>query len=142
MTTNYIGQPISRVDGRVKVTGKAKYAGEYNVPNLAYGVVVSSAIAKGTIVNIDASKALSLKGVLQVLTYKNAPPISKSDQSYWDEAVVPGSPFRPLQDDKVRFSGQPVALVVAETFELARYASSIIQVEYKEEPHETDLNQR
>src|SRR5215510_11676430 len=62
MTTNYIGRPISRVDGRAKVTGAAKYAAEYNVPNLAYGCVVSSSIAKGRIINIDASDALRLEG--------------------------------------------------------------------------------
>src|SRR5438309_670634 len=142
MTTNYIGQPISRVDGRAKVTGQAKYAGEFNVPNLAYGVVVSSAIAKGRIKKIDAEKALSLNGVLQVFTHQNAPPRAKSDQKYWDEVAVPGSPFRPFKDDKVLFSGQPIALVVAETFELARYAASLVQVEYEQEPHATDLNQQ
>ncbi|MCU1309058.1 MAG: aerobic-type carbon monoxide dehydrogenase, large subunit CoxL/CutL-like protein [Candidatus Angelobacter sp.] len=142
MTTNYIGQPISRVDGRAKVTGQAKYAGEYNVPNLAYGVVVSSAIAKGRIAEIDASAALGLKGVLQVFTHKNAPPTAKSDQSYWDEVAVPGSPFRPFKDDKLLFSGQPIALVVAESFELARYAASLVQVEYEPEAHATDLNQQ
>jgi xanthine dehydrogenase YagR molybdenum-binding subunit len=113
MTTNYIGQPISRVDGRAKVTGQAKYAGEYHVPNLAYGVVVSSAIAKGRITKIDTSEALSLDGVLQVFTHENAPRTASDDRSYQDEVAPPGSPFRPLQDDKIMFSGQPVALVVA-----------------------------
>jgi xanthine dehydrogenase YagR molybdenum-binding subunit len=139
MTTNYIGQPISRVDGRAKVTGQATYAGEYHVPNLAYGVVVSSAIAKGSITKIDTSEALSLDGVLQVFTHENAPRTASDDRSYQDEVAPPGSPFRPLQDDKIMFSGQPVALVVAETFELARYAASLVRVEYKPEPHETDL---
>jgi xanthine dehydrogenase YagR molybdenum-binding subunit len=62
-TTAYIGQPISRIDGRVKVTGQAKYAGEYNVPNLAYGVVVSSAIAKGRIKKIDTREALARRRI-------------------------------------------------------------------------------
>jgi xanthine dehydrogenase YagR molybdenum-binding subunit len=139
MTTNYIGQPISRVDGRAKVTGQAKYAGEYHVPNLAYGVVVSSAIAKGRITKIDTSEALSLDGVLQVFTHENARRTAADDESYQDDVAPPGSPFRPLQDDKIRFSGQPVALVVAETFELARCAASLVRVEYESEPHETDL---
>ncbi|MCU1287067.1 MAG: aerobic-type carbon monoxide dehydrogenase, large subunit CoxL/CutL-like protein [Acidobacteriales bacterium] len=141
MSTKYIGQPISRVDGRAKVTGQAKYAGEYNVPNLAYGVIVSSAIAKGRITNIDSTKALSLNGVLQVFTHKNAPRTAERDENYWDEVAPPGSPFRPLQNDKVMFSGQPVALVVAESFELAMYAASLVQVEYKIEQHVTDLDQ-
>src|SRR5262245_41688184 len=126
MTTNYIGQPVSRVDGHAKVTGQAKYAAEYNVPNLAYGVVVSSAIAKGRIENIDSANALSLDGVLQVFTHQNARPTATDAESYRDDVAPPGSPFRPLHSDKILFSGQPVALVVAKTFELARYAASLV----------------
>ena len=100
MTTNYIGQPVSRVDGYAKVTGAAKYAAEHNVPDLAYGFVVSSTIAKGKITRIDTSQALRLDGVLQVFTHENAPPASKLDKSFQDEVAPPGSPFRPLQDDR------------------------------------------
>jgi xanthine dehydrogenase YagR molybdenum-binding subunit len=139
-TTAYIGQAISRIDARVKVTGQAKYAGEYNVPNLAYGVVVSSAIAKGRIKKIDTREALSLKGVLQVFTHENRPQVARSNQSYQDDVSVPGSPFRPLYDDKIKYSGQPIALVVAEEFEIARYAATLIRVEYKHERHETNLH--
>jgi xanthine dehydrogenase YagR molybdenum-binding subunit len=140
--TNYIGQPVNRVDGPAKVTGQAKYAGEHNVPNLAYGVVVSSAIAKGRITKIDATEALHLNGVLQVFTHENAPRTASDDQSYHDDVAPPGSPFHPFKDDRIVFSGQPVALVVAESFELARYASSLVRVEYKAEPHGTDLRQK
>src|SRR5262245_16325628 len=142
MTTNYIGRPISRVDGRAKVTGAAKYAAEYNVPNLAYGCVVSSAIAKGRIKNIDAGDALRLEGVLQVFTHENSPRLAQSDQSYTDELAPPGSPFRPLHDDSIKFNAQPVALVVAETFELARFAASLVRVEYEIEEHATDLKEK
>ena len=140
MTTRpYIGQAISRIDGRIKVTGQAKYAGEYSVPNLAYGVVVSSAIARGRIEKIDASQALALEGVLQVFTHENAPRLARSNRSYQDDVAVPGSPFRPLYDEKIKYSGQPVALVVAEEFEVARYAATLVRVEYQREQHETDL---
>src|SRR5262249_55826851 len=139
MTTNYIGQPIDRVDGHAKVTGQAKYAAEYNVPNLAYGVVISSTIAKGRITNIDTSEALGLSGVLEVFTHENAPRTASDERSYKDEVVPPGKPFRPLHDDKIMFSGQPIGLVVADTFELARYAASLVHVACKAEPHETDL---
>jgi xanthine dehydrogenase YagR molybdenum-binding subunit len=142
MATNYIGQPINRVDGRAKVTGAAKYAGEYNVPNLAYGYVVSSPISKGKIKKIDASGALRLKGVLQVFTHENSPRLAQSDESYTDEVAPPGSPFRPLHDDEIKYSGQPVALVVAENFELARYAASLARIEYESEAHATDLKER
>src|SRR5262245_44193910 len=142
MTTSYIGQPISRVDGRAKVTGAAKYAAEYNVPNLAYGYVVSSAIAKGRIANLDTSDALRLEGVLQVFTHENTPRLGQSDQSYTDQSAPPGSPFRPLHDNEIRYSAQPVALVVAENFELARYAATLVRVEYESEPHATDLKEK
>ena len=111
MTTAYVGKPASRVDGRAKVTGEAKYAAEYNAPDLAHGVVVSSAIAKGRITHIDASAALELPGVLQVFTHENAPRLARSDKSYRDQVAPPGSPFRPLHDDEIKYSAQPVALV-------------------------------
>ncbi|CAN5615479.1 xanthine dehydrogenase family protein molybdopterin-binding subunit [soil metagenome] len=134
-----IGKPISRVDGKEKVTGKAKYAAEFNVPDLTYGYVVSSAIAKGKITNIDATDALSLDGVLQVFTHENRPKLAWFDISYKDQDAPPGSPFRPLQDATIKYSGQPIALVVAETFEVARYAASLIRIDYKETAHETEL---
>jgi xanthine dehydrogenase YagR molybdenum-binding subunit len=141
MTTNYIGRPINRVDGRAKVTGAAKYAGEYNVQNLAYGYVVSSAIARGRIKSIDAGEALRLEGVLQVFTHENSPRLAQSDQSYTDQLAPPGEPFRPLHDDSIKYSAQPVALVVAENLELARYAASLVHVEYESEEHATDLEE-
>ncbi|MBO0939117.1 xanthine dehydrogenase family protein molybdopterin-binding subunit [Fibrella sp. HMF5335] len=135
----YIGQPVKRVDGRDKVTGKAKYAAEFNVPDLTYGYVISGTIAKGKITRIDSSKALALPGVLTVFTHENRPHTAWFDMSYKDQDAPPGSPFRPLHDAKIKYSGQPVALVVAETFELARYAASLVEVSYDEETHETDL---
>jgi xanthine dehydrogenase YagR molybdenum-binding subunit len=139
MTTAYIGQPISRVDGHAKVTGGAKYAAEYNIPGLAYGYVVSSTVARGKITRIDASDALSLPGVVQVLTHENAPRLARSDSSWGDPLDSPGSPFRPLQSDDIKFSAQPIALVVADDFDLARHAASLVRVEYAVEPHATDL---
>src|SRR5438128_4435832 len=140
MTTTYIGKATRRVDGRAKVTGQAKYAAEYNVPGLAYGYVVSSPIAKGRITNIDTSEALNIEGVLQVFTHENAPRLVRSDRSYRDQVAPPGSPFRPFYDDKIKFSGQPVALVVAENFEVARYAATLVRVDYEPETHATDLD--
>lgn len=137
--TNAIGKPINRVDGPDKVTGNAKYAAEFDGPGLAYGYVVSGTIAKGKIKKIHTEDALRLDGVLQVFTHKNRPSLAWFDRSYKDQDAPPGSPFRPLHDAHIKFSGQPVALVVAETFELARYAASLIDVEYTVDAHETDL---
>jgi xanthine dehydrogenase YagR molybdenum-binding subunit len=105
MTTSYIGQPIRRVDGRAKVTGAAKYAGEFNVPNLAYGHVVSAAIAKGRIRTIDPGEALKLEGVLHVFTHNNAPKLAGSDRNYQDDDAPAGSPFRSLRDYEILYSG-------------------------------------
>ncbi|HEX3350233.1 MAG TPA: xanthine dehydrogenase family protein molybdopterin-binding subunit [Acetobacteraceae bacterium] len=135
----YIGTPTPRVDGYAKVTGAARYAAEINTTGLAHGSLVTSTIAKGRIVKIDASQALRVEGVLDVLTHENRPRMADNDDAYKDEVAPEGSPFRPLYDDKVRFSGQPVAMVVAEEWEVARFAASLVHVEYEAEAHETDL---
>jgi xanthine dehydrogenase YagR molybdenum-binding subunit len=139
MTTTYIGQPISRVDGRAKVTGGAKYAAEHNIPNLVYGCVVSSAVARGTITRIDAAEALALPGVLQVLTHENAPRILPLDFSDIDPVASPGSAFVPLQGNEIKFSLQPVALALADSFELSRHAASLVRIEYERGVHVTDF---
>jgi xanthine dehydrogenase YagR molybdenum-binding subunit len=135
----YIGQPVKRVDGYDKVTGKAKYAAEFNVPDLLYGYVVSSGIAKGTIREINTRAALNVPGVVQVFTHENRPHTAWFDINYKDQDAPPGSPFRPLHNAEVKYSGQPIALVVAGTFEVARYAASLVTVSYDEVPHLTNL---
>ncbi|HVY59334.1 MAG TPA: xanthine dehydrogenase family protein molybdopterin-binding subunit [Xanthobacteraceae bacterium] len=138
--TSYLGKPTSRVDGHAKVTGAAKYAAEFNVPGVAHGFVVTSAIAKGRIRRIHTADALAVDGVLDVFTHAHRPKLASSDDKYTDEVAPPGSPFRPLYDDRIRFSGQPVALVVAEEFEIARFAASLVQIEYEPEPAVTDFD--
>ncbi|GGY08161.1 molybdopterin-dependent oxidoreductase [Massilia dura] len=134
------GTPVSRVDGRAKVTGQAKYAAEYPAADLAYGVVVSSPAAKGKILSIDTRAALAVDGVVEVLTHLNRPKVRSFDIAYKDMTAPAGSPFRPLYDDHVMYSGQPLALVVAETFEAARYAASLVTFEIAPEPHGTKLS--
>ena len=140
--TTYIGTATSRVDGRAKVTGAAKYAAEFNTAGLAHASVVTSTIAKGRIAWIDASEALSVEGVIDVLTHHNRPRMASADSAYKDDMAPEGSPFRPLYDDRIRFSGQPVALVVAEESEIARFAASLVRLEYDEEAHVTDLHRQ
>ncbi|MDB5908334.1 MAG: aldehyde oxidase [Massilia sp.] len=134
-----IGMPVSRVDGRDKVTGRALYAAEHPAEGLLYGSVVNSTIAKGRIIAIDAAAARAVPGVVDVITHQNRPRMSAFDLFYKDMTAPGGSPFRPLYDDRIRSNGQPVALVVAETFEAARHAASLVLVEYESEPHESDL---
>ena len=137
---SYIGTSTSRIDGHAKVTGAAKYASEHNVEGLAYAAVVTSTIAKGRIARIDTSEALRFEGVLDVLTHENRPPMARSTSDYKDDvAPEQGTPLRPLYDDKILFNRQPIALVLAEEWEIARFAASLVRVEYKPEPFATDL---
>jgi xanthine dehydrogenase YagR molybdenum-binding subunit len=136
----YIGTATSRVDGVAKVTGAAKYAAEFNAPGLVYGSIVGATIAKGRITRIDIRAAMRVSGVIDVLTHENRPPMADDDKSYADEVAPPGSPFRPLYDDRVMFNGQPIALVVAARSEVARFAASLVLVEYEQAPHVTDVN--
>jgi xanthine dehydrogenase YagR molybdenum-binding subunit len=135
----YIGTATSRVDGRAKVTGAAKYAAEFNVPGLAHASVVGSTIAKGRITRIDTGAAMRVNGVIDVLTHENRPSMADNDEAYKDETAPAGSPFRPLYDNRIKFNGQPIALVVAETSEIARFAASLVRVEYETEAHVTDV---
>ena len=139
MNTAHIGKPVNRVDGCAKVTGQAKYAAERNVHNLVHGHLVCSSIAKGKITAIDTSEALRLPGILRVFTHENSPRLARSDSDYSDNVAPPGSPFRPLHDAEIKFSQQPIALVVADSLELASYAASLVRVEYERETHVTDL---
>jgi xanthine dehydrogenase YagR molybdenum-binding subunit len=138
----YIGASTSRVDGLAKVTGQAKYAADFNTPGLAHGSVVTSSIAKGRIARIDCSAALGVNGVLDVLTHENRPLMADDDQAYKDDVAPGGSPFRPLYGDRIMFSGQPIALVVAETSEIARFAASLVRVEYETDAHVTDVRRQ
>src|SRR5262245_21627638 len=135
----YIGTATSRIDGPAKVTGAAQYAAEFDAPDLAYGSIVGATIAKGRITRIDTSAAAGVEGVLTVLTHENRPPMADNDQAYKDDVAPEGSPYRPLYDDKVMFSGQPVALVIAESSEIAQFAASLVRVEYHQEAHVTDV---
>ena len=138
----FVGTPVSRIDGPAKVTGLAKYAGEFTALDLAHGVVVSSAIAKGRITGIDAAAAEAVPGVLKVLTHENRPATSDRPKDYQDAVAPPGAPFQALAGDRIVFSGQPVALVVAEDFETARYAASLVKVTYAAEAPLTDVAAR
>jgi xanthine dehydrogenase YagR molybdenum-binding subunit len=140
MTTAYIGEPISRVDGRQKVTGGAKYAAEFDVPGQAHGAIVRSTVAKGRIASIDSAAAERAPGVLAVLTHRNAPRLAYRAHKAPVDPVV-GERLHVLQDDQVSHQGQPIALVVAETFEQATHAATLVRVTYAPETATTDVSQ-
>lgn len=134
-----LGAAVSRVDGRAKVMGQAHYIAEHDAPDLCHGVVVSSTIARGRIRAIDSSAALQVEGVLAVMTHQNRPHMRSMRIFHKDIDSPGGRPFKPLLDERVHYSGQPVALVIAETFEQARYAASLVEVDYEITAHATEL---
>jgi xanthine dehydrogenase YagR molybdenum-binding subunit len=134
-----IGRPLNRVDGPLKVTGKAKYAFEYAAQGeAAYGFIVSAAIGKGRVIAVDVRDAERAPGVLLVLTQDNAPP-----QTPWGPVDLPDRFARAepaLDTDAVRYFGFPVAFVVAETFEQARAAVALVRVRYAPVSGDYDLH--
>lgn len=126
-TSNVIGQPLDRVDGRVKVTGKATYAAEPAMKNMAYAVIVQSTVARGRIASIETSGAESAPGVLLVLTPKNMPKLPRPKQSMLGEERMP------LTDMAVHYAGQHLAVVVADTPERASHAALLIDIKYAPE---------
>lgn len=124
----YIGKEMSRVDGVAKVTGRAKYAAEYSLRNLAHGFIVQSSIAKGTVTSLDTAAAEKAQGVFKILSHLNAPKVEEK-----------GNAFRAFQSADIKFAGQPVALVIANTFEQARYAANLVEPTYAKSDPMTDL---
>lgn len=135
------GKPIDRIDGRLKVTGAAKYAAEFNQRNMAYAVPVCSTIAKGTITTIDTSAATSAAGVLTVLTHENAVRLKAMNPQEQMRAgvLLVGEDLPPLQDNKVHYFKQCVACVVAETYEQARHAANLVRITYAQQKPASDL---
>ena len=127
---------LSRVDGRQKVTGAATYSAEYKIEGITYGVVVGSTISKGSINSLDTKKAEKADGVLGVLSYKNLPVIA----GYEGTSETGPAGLKIFSNNKIFFDGQPIAIVVADTYERALYAASLIKATYNKEEVDTDLN--
>ncbi|HEX4384007.1 MAG TPA: xanthine dehydrogenase family protein molybdopterin-binding subunit [Myxococcales bacterium] len=132
-----VGKPIERADGRAKVTGAARYSYEVAVPDAAYGVLVMSRIAKGRVTDIDAAAAEREPGVLAVITPRNALRLPGKTFTKPPDRVV-----QVLQDDRIHYSNQPIAVVVADTFERATHAARLLRVTEEPEPHSVVLEER
>ncbi|MBD2721854.1 xanthine dehydrogenase family protein molybdopterin-binding subunit [Hymenobacter armeniacus] len=140
LPTPSTGEPLNRVDGRLKVTGQARYAAEHAVKDCVHGVLVCSAIARGRIKRLDVAAAEKAPGVLSIVSHLNAPNVpGYQDAKASNNPRVEGQEIKVFYDDQVHFSNQPVALTVAETLEQARYAASLVCVEYDAAPHQTNL---
>lgn len=129
-----IGQPTPRVEGRAKVTGAARYAAERALPNLHHAVIAPATVAAGRITALDTAPALALPGVLAVLDHRNAPRLAPVKIFPFGPA---GEGRMPLQDDRVAYAGQAVALVVARTPEIATHAASLVRADYAADPPRT-----
>jgi xanthine dehydrogenase YagR molybdenum-binding subunit len=129
--TSYIGRPLDRVDGRAKVTGRATYAAEFAPDRLCHAVMVTSTIARGNVVSVDAEAARGMPGVIAIMTHGNAPQLPGKGRG----AVEPpaGREKSLLQDTVVRYNGEPVAVVVAGTLEQAMDAGAHIRFTYRED---------
>ena len=131
----YVGKPMKRVDGELKVRGKATFTAEYEIENLAYAAIAHSTIAKGEITSIDATEARNSVGVIEVMTYLNAPKMkappefSAGDGS--DGAACSELPI--MQGPSIHWNGEAVAVVIAETQDQAMHAATLVKVEYHEE---------
>jgi Aerobic-type carbon monoxide dehydrogenase, large subunit CoxL/CutL homologs len=126
-----IGEAVSRIDGILKVTGTANYSVDFPVKNPAYGFLLKSTIAAGTVSDIDTSSAERSPGVIAVITYKNAPRLTESGN-------LRGGGI--LQNPNVEFFGQHIGVVVAETYEQARFAARLVKVSYQKAEAKIDFD--
>jgi xanthine dehydrogenase YagR molybdenum-binding subunit len=139
-----VGRPLARVDGVLKVTGQARYAVDASLDGLVHAVLVRSNVTRGRLAAIDTGAAESAPGVVAVLTHRNAPRLPYGEPAPGRRPGVEpqaGHYLPVLQDERVRFNGQPVAVVVAERWEQARHAASLVRIEYEPEPHRTAMDE-
>ena len=128
-----IGQPISRLDGPLKVTGRAKYTADIHVDGILYAVLVPSSVPNGTIAAIDATEAENAAGVVGVFTHLNTPKFAEVTNPPAGQTVLP------LQGDRIFYEGQPVALVVGNTLEETTEAARLVRVTYRPDAFATDF---
>jgi len=129
-----IGEPVSRVDGPDKVSGRARYTADTPLAGVLHAVIVPATRPKATITEFDLTAASVTPGVIRIFTHRNTPKLA-SVRDY----VLVSQHLLPLQDDRVLHEGQPVALVVADTLERATEAAPLVKVSYREEPFDADF---
>ncbi len=133
------GAPVSRLDGRLKVTGAARFAAEITMDGMLYAAVAYSTIAKGRIVSIDTSAADAAPGVALVMTHNNAPRMKPMPVFGTQPKAAGPSDLPVMQDDRIHWNGQPIAVVLADTQDQADHAASLIRVDYQPEAAVTDF---
>jgi xanthine dehydrogenase YagR molybdenum-binding subunit len=129
----HIGQPLSRLDGPLKVTGAARFAAEFPMQAMVYAALAFSTIAKGRVLALDTAAAEAAPGVVLVMTHRNAPPMQAPPLFMTAEKAGSGTSLPIMQDDAVHWNGQPIALVLADRQEQADHAASLIHASYAQE---------
>jgi len=129
----HVGKPISRIDGPLKVTGTAPFAAEFPVDRMAYAALAYSTIAKGHIVSLNTATAEQAPGVLLVMTHRNAPRLNPPPLFLTQAKAAGGDDVPVMQDDRICWNGQPIALILAETQEQADHVATLVQATYEPE---------
>jgi xanthine dehydrogenase YagR molybdenum-binding subunit len=137
----YIGRPVSRLDGPQKVKGAARFAAEVRLPGMVYAALAFSTVAKGRIAALDTAEAEAAPGVVLVMTHRNAPRMAPAPVFLTAPKAAAGDDLPVMQDDRVYWNGQPIAVILAETQEEADHARSLIRVAYESEPAMTVFGQ-
>ncbi|KAA3515313.1 xanthine dehydrogenase family protein molybdopterin-binding subunit [Agrobacterium rosae] len=136
-----LGQPVSRIDGPMKVQGKTRFAAEFPYENISYAALVFSTIARGRIVDLDVKAAEAASGVVLVMTYHNAPRMKAPSLMMSSPSAAGASDLPVMQTDEIHWNGQPVAVVLADTQEQADYAASLVKATYASLPAVTSFEE-
>jgi xanthine dehydrogenase YagR molybdenum-binding subunit len=125
-----VGSSIDRKDGHLKVTGQARYAADHPIKNVAHAAIICSTIGKGRIASIDSADAEKAPGFMAIVHHGNAPKMFRPVNNFMT-ASKPGEIRVVFEDDNVHYSGQYVAVVVAETLQQAQYAANLVKITYE-----------
>ncbi|MGV1871858.1 xanthine dehydrogenase family protein molybdopterin-binding subunit [Agrobacterium rosae] len=136
-----LGQPVSRIDGPMKVQGKTRFAAEFPYENISYAALVFSTIARGRITELDVKAAEAASGVVLVMTYHNAPRMKAPSLMMSSPSAAGASDLPVMQNDEIHWNGQPVAVVLADTQEQADYAASLVKATYASLPAVTSFEE-
>ncbi|WP_061937652.1 xanthine dehydrogenase family protein molybdopterin-binding subunit [Aureimonas sp. AU22] len=139
MSASTIGAGIDRLDATVKVRGEARFAAEFPIDGMVFAALVYSTIPKGRIVSLDARAAEAAPGVVLVMTHENAPRMRPTPALLTSERANGGNDLPVLQDARIRWNGQPIAVVLAETQEEADHAATLVTVRFAGEPARTSF---
>ncbi len=131
---------MSRIDGPLKVQGKARFAAEFPLDGMVYAALAFSAVPRGRIATLDTGEAEAAPGVVLVMTYRNAPRMQPMPLFLTGEKAAGGDDLPVMQDDSIHWNGQPIAVVLAETQEQADHARSLVHATYRTEPAITALD--